>query len=88
MATNSTVGRHLYANSDYWLTCCGYTPKDQVVFMFQVVIAYIVIIVSLTNITFSSENTCLWATLVSGTIGYLLLSPTINHETVYRYTTV
>jgi hypothetical protein len=88
MATNSTAGRHLYANSDYWLTCFGHAPKDQVVFVFQVVIAYIVIIVSLTNITFSSENTCLWATLASGTIGYLLPSPSINHEIVYRRTTV
>jgi hypothetical protein len=86
--TNSTAGRHLCTNSDYWPTCCGRAPKDQVVFVFQVVIAYIVIIVSLTNITFTSENTCLWATLASGTIGYLLPSPSIHHELCFRRTSV
>jgi hypothetical protein len=88
MPTISTAGQHHCTSSDYWLTCCGRVPKDQVVFVFQVVIAYIVIIVSLTNITFSSENTCLWATLASGTIGYLLPSPSINHEPIFRRTSI
>jgi hypothetical protein len=88
MATNSTVGQRLCINSDYWLTCCGRIPRDQFVFIIQVVIAYIVIIVSLANITFTKENTCLWATLASGTIGYLLPSPSINIPTIFRSTTV
>ena len=88
MTQNLTVGQPPYTRSDYWLTCCGRVPKDQVVFLFQVAIAYIVIIVSLINITFSQENTCLWATLASGTIGYLLPSPSINHEPIFRRTTV
>jgi hypothetical protein len=86
MPTSSIAGLPLYANSNYWPTCCGRVPKDQVVFVFQVVIAYIVIIVSLVNITFTSENTCLWATLASGTIGYLLPSPSISHEPILRRT--
>lgn len=88
MRTSSTAGLPLYTSSNYWLTCCGRVPKVQVVFLFQVVIAYIVIIVSLANITFSSENTCLWATLASGTIGYLLPSPSINHEPILRRTSL
>jgi hypothetical protein len=50
------------------------------VFLVQIVIAYFVIIVSLINITISSENTCLWATLASGTIGYMLPYPKIKHD--------
>jgi hypothetical protein len=88
MSTSSTAGQPLYTNSRYWLTCCGRVPRDQVVFILQVVIAYIVIIVSLVNITFSSDNICLWATLASGTIGYLLPSPSINHEPILRRTAV
>ena len=88
MQTTSTLGPQLYGNSNYWLTCCGRVHRTQVVFLFQVVIAYIVIIVSLANITFSSENTCLWATLASGTIGYLLPSPSINHDPILRHTSV
>jgi hypothetical protein len=50
------------------------------VFLVQIVIAYFVLVVSLINITVSSENTYLWATLASGTIGYLLPSPKIKHD--------
>ena len=88
MTTNSTAGHRICTNSDYWLTCCGRVPRDQVVFTIQVVIAYIVIIVALVNITFTNENTCLWATLASGTIGYLLPSPSINYEPILRRTSV
>ena len=63
-----------------WNTCCGQLPQSQIVFIAQVVIAYIVVIVNLVNITVSVENTCLWATLASGTIGYLLPSPCIKRQ--------
>jgi hypothetical protein len=88
MTANSIAGQTLCANSEYWLTCSGVVPRDQVVFVLQVVIAYVVIIVSLANITFSSENTCLWATLASGTIGYLLPSPSVNHGPILRSSSV
>ena len=88
MQTNSTVGQHLFTSSSYWTTCRGRIPKDQVVFLFQVTIAYIVIIVSLVNITFFTENTCLWASLAGGTIGYLLPSPSISHGSILRHTSI
>ena len=90
MPTSSTVGRRTYTQSNVWVTCCGRIHKDQVVFLCQVVIAYVVILTSLINITISSENTCLWATLASGTIGigYLLPSPTFSHDSVSRRTSV
>jgi len=72
-----------------WRTCCGHVPREQIVFYTQVIIAYIVILTSLVNLCISSENTCLWATLVSGTIGYLLPAPTIKHESpISRCTSV
>ena len=58
------------------------------VFLVQVTIAYVVILTSLVNITFTSENTCLWATLASGTIGYLLPSPSVKHEPFSRHAAV
>ena len=88
MQINSTAGPILCTNSENWQTCCGRVHRDQVVFVLQVMIAYIVIIVSLANITFSSENICLWATLASKTIGYLLPNPSINHEPILRRTSV
>jgi len=86
MPTNSTVGLQMSTDSNYWSTCCGRVHKDQFVFFCQIIIAYIVIITSLVNITFTAENTCLWATLASGTIGYLLPSPKIKHDPFSRNT--
>jgi hypothetical protein len=78
----------LVANDRLWLTCCGRVQREQVVFVVQVVIAYIVIITSLVNITLFSDNLCLWSTLASGTIGYLLPSPSIKHESLSCSTAV
>ena len=74
---NSTAGPAMFSD-DWWVTCCGRMHRDQIVFAVQVTIAYIVILTSLVNITFTSENTCLWATLASATLGYLLPSPSFN----------
>ena len=74
-------------SNNEWRTCCGRAPREQIVFFTQVIIAYVVIITSLINLCLSSQNTCLWATLVSGTIGYLLPAPTIKHESAVLYHT-
>jgi hypothetical protein len=61
-----------------WKLCCTKVPKEQVVFICQVVTALIVIVCGLLNIALTKENTSLWATLVSGAVGYLLPSPRLN----------
>jgi hypothetical protein len=76
------------SNYNTWRTCCGRVHKEQVVFFSQVIIAYIVIITCLVNITFSSQNTNLLATLASGTIGYLLPNPSLRNEPVLRNTPI
>jgi hypothetical protein len=76
---NSTAGLAM-PSDDWWVTCCGRLHKHQIVFAVQVTIAYVVILTSLINITFTSENTCLWATLASATLGYLLPSPSFKNE--------
>jgi hypothetical protein len=89
MAPSLIAGQRRYVKSEHWLTCCGRVPREQIVFLLQVAIAYVVIIVSLANITFSNENTCLWASLASGTIGYLLPNPSVNYESaILRSTAV
>ena len=71
-----------------WKLCCTKAPKDEIVYCCQLVIAYIVIIVSLLNITFTENDTCLWSTILSGTVGYLLPSPQLQkHEPLLPYTT-
>ena len=66
------------SNSRDWKLCCTKVPKEQVVFICQVVTALIVIVCGLLNIALTKENTSLWATLVSGAVGYLLPGPRLN----------
>ena len=41
---------------------------------------YIVVITSIVNLCISDKNTCLWSSLVSGSVGYLLPSPSISKK--------
>jgi len=65
-----------------WKLCRLRVPADQIIFFSQVLIAYIVIIVSLINLCLYDSNVCLWSSLASGTIGYLLPNPTIKSQHV------
>ena len=63
-----------------WNVCCTKAPKDEIIYCSQVTIALIVIIVGLLNITFTENDTCLWSTLISGAVGYLLPGPQIRKD--------
>ena len=41
---------------------------------------YIVVITNIVNLCISDKNTCLWSSLVSGSVGYLLPSPSISNK--------
>jgi hypothetical protein len=71
---NSTLG----LTDDWWKVFCIKAPAEEVIFCSQLLIAYIVILVSLINLCFNTNNICLWSTLASGTIGYLLPSPSLK----------
>jgi hypothetical protein len=55
--------------------CCGKAPREEVIFICQVIIALIVIVCGLLNISLTEQHTSLWATLVSGAVGYLIPGP-------------
>jgi len=72
-----------------WRCCCASLRQNSYL-LSQVLIAYIVIIVSLVNLTLFDVNICLWSSLASGTIGYLLPNPNIryHHEPLLSDTAV
>ena len=45
---------------------------EEIQYCCQLIVACVVILVSLINIAFTDENICLWTTLASGTLDYLL----------------
>jgi len=61
----------------------GYSlPKQEVVYFSQIIALYIVIIVGLINLTIQNEQSNLWLSLLSGSIGYLLPNPSLKKETI------
>jgi len=58
-------------------------PKQEVVYFSQIIVLYIVIIIALINITLQNEQSNLWLSLLSGSIGYLLPNPSLKKETIF-----
>jgi len=55
-------------------------PKSEVVFYFQVVLIYIVVIVSIVNLSLNKDEGKLWTALLSSALGYILPSPSLKKE--------
>lgn len=55
-------------------------PKSEIVFLFQVVLIYIVVITAIANLTLNTENSKLWTALLSSSIGYLLPAPSLKES--------
>ena len=59
----------------------GYsTPKSQIIFFGQIIIIYIVIGVSLINLSIGNGDSNLWSALLCSCLGYLLPSPSIKQR--------
>lgn len=60
--------------------CCHEVPSREVIFFAQVIVLYVVICVSLANLSLGIGNQTLWSSLLAGSLGYLLPSPTIGRN--------
>ena len=54
------------------------TTSDVILFATQVIAVYIIISISLYNLTQTTENKELWISLLSSSVGYLIPSPVIS----------
>jgi hypothetical protein len=55
--------------------CCGKVPKQEVVFLAQVILIYSIVIVSIINLSLGNGDSNLWCVLISFSAGSLLPSP-------------
>ena len=55
-------------------------PKEEIVFLCQVVVLYTVILISIYNLTTGHANSNLWTALLSSSLGYLLPNPTLRRN--------
>ena len=55
-------------------------PKEEIVFLCQVLVLFTVIIISIYNLSTGHENSNLWTALLSSSLGYLLPNPTLRRN--------
>ena len=55
-------------------------PKEEIVFVCQVIILYTVIVVSIYNLTVGHDDSTLWTVLLSSSLGYILPNPSLKRE--------
>ena len=55
-------------------------PKEEIVFMCQVIVLYMVIVVSICNQTAGHGDSSLLTALLSSSLGYLLPNPSLKWE--------
>ena len=58
--------------TDGWHIFGRECPKEEIVFLCQVIILYTVIVVSIYNLTVAHDDSTLWTALLSSSLGYLL----------------
>jgi hypothetical protein len=68
-----------------WPVCGSRLPKDEIVFACQIIVIYVVIALSLVNLTLyrnEADSKQLWTALLSSCLGYILPNPSIkrNHQ--------
>ena len=67
-------------SSSSWRLCGRHCPKGEIVFFVQAVILYVVIIVSLYNLSTGQANSTLWTALLSGSLGVISPPPKISSK--------
>ena len=67
-------------SSNRWTVCWQEVPSREVIFFTQVIILYVVICISLSNLSLGIGNQTLWSSLLAESLGYLLPSPTIGKK--------
>ena len=78
MTTESDIRVQAVEENRRWNICGRFVPKDEIVFFFQVALIYIVVITSIVNLILGSENTHLWITLLSSSLGYIFPAPKLG----------
>ena len=85
MLHTSNGSSHLSSPSTrHWKICREKFPKSEIVYFIQVILVYIVVIVSIVNLTLGRPDDKLWIALLSSSIGYILPSPNLLERTANK----
>ena len=61
----------------HWICCGDKIPKNEIVYLSQIIILYTIILVCMFNLSYKKENKDIWIALLSYCLGCLLPSPVI-----------
>ena len=64
--------------ADGWHIFGRECPKEEIVFLCQVIILYTVIVVSIYNLTVAHDDSTLWTALLSSSLGYIPPNPSLK----------
>jgi len=67
-----------------WNFCGDSVPKQEVVFICQLITTFSIVVVALINLSLDRPNRELWSTLVGAGFGYLVPCPTIHRRSRRR----
>lgn len=56
----------------------NYNKPDVVLFVVQVILIFVVVCISLTNLSFGCDNPNLWTVLLTSCLGYIMPNPKIK----------
>ena len=75
--SNNSVSNNV--NNGKWHLFGKVCPKSEIVFFVQIILVYIVVIVSIVNLTIGRvDDDKLWIALLSSSIGYILPCPSLK----------
>jgi hypothetical protein len=63
-----------------WNVFGSHVPKEEIVFFSQVILIYVIAITSIVNLTLNTENSNLWTSLLSASLGYMLPAPNLSRK--------
>jgi hypothetical protein len=61
-----------------WFNDCSTPTANEVLFIVQILVIFIVVITSIVNLTLQNGDTNLWTALLSCSIGYVLPNPKVK----------
>ena len=79
-AEDSTDAQNAEDSSTPWHLFGTECPKEEIVFLGQVLVLFTVILISIYNLTTGHQNSNLWTALLSNSLGYLLPNPTLRRN--------
>ena len=79
-AQNAEDSSSSSSSSTPWHIFGTVCPKEEIVFLCQVLVLFTVILISIYILTTGHENSNLWTALLSSSLGYLLPNPTLRRN--------